>query len=364
MFSLEMSKEQKMIKGEVAKLVKDIVIDDALEMENNKEIPLESVQKAWELGTSVSMVSEEFGGFGMTDSPVTTAIILEELGFGDMAFAVAATLPSVVISPLTSMGTKEQQAKYLPIFCSEKYPVCTLALNEPHFGFDPVELKTSAVKKGGSYILNGTKCFVPLAEKASHIMVGASIDGKNNLFIIDRNNPGLTISEREKNLGLYSLESNEVVLENCEVPAEDRLGGESGCNYDLFLQKAKIGMSAIGTGISRASLEFAMNYAKERVQFGEPIVHKQSVAFMIAEMAYEVDAMRLLTWKAASTLEAGKDAKRDAFLAKVYVGDMTMKIVDYGVQIMGGHGYIREYPVERYYRNGRGISIIEAMATV
>lgn len=364
MFSLEMSKEQKMIKSEVARLVKGIVIDEAGDMEDKREIPPDSIQKAWELGISVSMVPEEYGGFGMSDSPLTTSIILEELAFGDMAFAVAATLPSMVISPLAAMGTKDQQAKYLPVFCSEKYPNCTLALNEPHFGFDPTQLKTTAQKKNGAYVLNGTKCFTPMAASASHILIAASENGSNGLFIVEKDNPGLSIGEKEKNLGLYALDSYELTLENCEVPAEDRLGGETGCDYDLFLQKSKIGMSALGTGLSRASFEFAMNYAKDRVQFGEPIVHKQSVAFMIAEMAYEVDAMRLMTWKAASALEAGKDAKREAFLAKLYTGDMTMKVADYGVQLLGGHGYIREYPVERYYRNGRGISILEGMATV
>ncbi len=364
MFSLEMSKEQKMIKDEVAKLVKDIVIDNMNEMEEKGEIPQDSIQKAWELGASVSMVSEELGGFGMDDSPITTAVILEELAYADMAFTISATLPSLLISPLVSMGTDEQKSKYLPLLCEETYHPCTLAINEPQFGFDVADLKTKAEKKNGSYFLSGTKCFVPIAKQASHILVAASLDGVGNLFIVEKGTAGLQISEREKNLGLYSLETNEITLENCEIPAENRLGGETGCDFDAFIQKTRIGMSAIGTGISRASFEFAMNYAKDRVQFGEPIVHKQSVAFMIAEMAYEVDAMRLMTWKAASKLEAGKDAKREAYLAKLYVGEQTMRVTDFGVQLLGGHGYIREYPMERYYRNGRGISIIEGMATV
>lgn len=364
MFSLELSKEQKMIKDEVSRLVKGIVTDAAKEMEERKQIPQESIQKAWELGISVSMVPEKYGGFGLSDSPVTSAIILEELAYGDMAFAVAATLPSLVITPLSTMGTRAQQSKYLPIFCTQKYPRCTLALNEPHFGYDPMTLKTVAVRKGASFLLNGSKCFVPMAENATHILVAASLEGANNLFMVNRENPGLTIKEREKNLGLSSLETHEILFENCEIPLEDRLGEERGCNYDRFLQRTRIGMSAMGTGVSRASFEFAMHYAKERVQFGEPIVHRQSVAFMIAEMAYEVEAMRLMTWKAASALEAGKDAGREAFLSKLYTGNMTMKVVDYGVQLLGGHGYIREYPVERYYRNGRGISILDGMACV
>ena len=155
-----------------------------------------------------------------------------------------------------------------------------------------------------------------------------------------------------------------MVFENCEIPAEDRLGGESGCDYDRLIQKSRVAMAAIGTGVSRASLEFVKDYAKQRVQFGEPIAHKQSIAFMLAEMAYEVDAMRLMTWKAASRLEAGKDVARESYLAKLYAGEMTMKVTDYGVQVMGGHGYIRDYPVERYFRNGRGIRILEGMATL
>lgn len=364
MFGFSMSKEQKMIKEEVAKLVKDIVTNNALEMDEMGEIPQDAIQKAWSIGTSVSKVPRIYGGYGMKDSPLETAIILEELAYGDMAFAFAATMPSLFIFPLTEMGTEEQKKKYLPLYCCENYTPCTLAINEPRFGFDVVDIKTRAEKKKAAYVLNGSKCFVPGAKEASHILVAASLDGKNELFIIDRQNPGITVGEREKNIGLYALKTYEVTLNECEVPADDRLGGESGCDYDKLIQKTRIAMAAIGTGVTRASYEYARNYAKKRVQFGEPITHRQAVAFMIAEMAYEVEAMRLLTWKAASIVESGKDAKREAYLAKIYAGDMTMKITDYGVQILGGHGYVREYPVERFYRNGRGIAVLEGMAIV
>ncbi len=364
MISFGMSKEQKMIKDEVANLVKGVVADNAKDMDHTGEIPAESIQKAWEMGVSISGIPEEYGGYGMKDSPIETAIILEEFAYGDMAFTIALTAPSLFIGPIHSMGTEAQKKKYLPLYCKDTYTPCSLAINEPHFGFDPVSLKTSATKKNGSYILNGAKCFVPLAKESSHMLIAASIDGKNNLFIVRGDNPGLQISEREANLGLYSLKTYEVVLKNCEVPAEDRLGGENGCDYDKVLQKTRIAMAALGTGISRASYDFAKDYAKERVQWGEPIVYRQSIAFMLAEMAYETDAMRFMTWQAASRLESTGNAKRESYLAKFYAGEMTMKITDYGVQILGGHGYIREYPVERYYRNGRGISILEGMATV
>ncbi|NQU65577.1 MAG: acyl-CoA dehydrogenase family protein, partial [SAR324 cluster bacterium] len=209
MFSLEMSKEQKMIKDEVAKLVKNIVTDGAAEMEEKREIPPEVVQKAWELGASVSMVPEKLGGFGMDDAPITTAIILEELAFGDMSFAVQATLPSLIISPLMAMGTEKQKDKYLPLFCGESFKPCTLALHEPHFGFNLENLKTVAEERSGSYALSGSKCFVPLASQASHILVAATLDGVGNLFLVAKDNPGLKIGELEENSGIRSLPTYE-----------------------------------------------------------------------------------------------------------------------------------------------------------
>ena len=194
------------------------------------------------------------------------------------------------------------------------------------------------------------------------MLVAAKCDGENSLLIVDAGTPGMTVGEREKNLGLNMLDTFTVHFNGCQVPKENRLCGAEG--YDTYLQKTRTALAAMGTGVARASFEYAQNYAKERVQFGEPIASRQSIAFMIAEMAYEVDAMRLMTWKAASALEAGRDAKRESYLAKLYAGEMAMKITDYGVQVLGGHGYIREHPVERYYRNGRGIAILEGMATV
>jgi alkylation response protein AidB-like acyl-CoA dehydrogenase len=364
-FGFSMSEEQSSMKDTVAKLVKSMVIGNpAHDMDEERKLSKDVIDKVWELGATISTVPEEFGGYGMEYSPIMNTILLEELAAGDMALAIAATLPSTFIFTILQMGSDEQKKKYLPLYCDAVYKPCTVAVNEPQFGFDAALPKTKAEKKGGKYIINGKKCFVPMAKDAGHLLIAAEVDGKADLFIVEGNNPGLKIGEREKNLGMYALESYPVVLENCEVPATDRVGGDSGCDYSKFLQKTRVALSAIGTGLSRASYEYAREYAKERVQFGEPIACRQSIAFMIAEMAYEVDAMRLMTWKAASALEAGRDAKKEAYLAKLFAGEMTMKLTDYGVQILGGHGYIRENPVERYYRNGRGIAILEGMATV
>jgi len=364
-FGFSMSEEQSSMKDTVAKLIKSMVIGNpAHDMDEERKLHKDIIDKVWELGATVSTIPEEYGGYGMEYSPIMNTILLEELAAGDMALAIASTLPSTFIYTVFEMGTEEQRKKYLPLYCDPAYKACTIAVNEPRFKFDAIALETKAVKNGGKYIINGKKCFVPLAKDSGHLLVAANADGKMDLFIVEGNNPGLKIGEREKNLGLYALETYPVTLENCEVSSDDRLGGDNGCDYSRFLQKTRIAISAIGTGVSRASYEYAREYAKERVQLGEPIASRQAIAFMIAEMAYEVDAMRLMTWKAASALEAGRDAKKEAYLAKLYAGEMTMKLTDYGVQILGGHGYIRENPVERYYRNGRGIAILEGMATV
>jgi alkylation response protein AidB-like acyl-CoA dehydrogenase len=364
MLDFSISKEQKMIKTEFARLVKDLIIDKAYEIDESGSIDHDIIQATWEMGASISGVPEKYGGYGGKASPIENCIILEELAYGDMAFAIQATLPSLFIQPLLLFGSLKQKEKYLPMYCAEKYNACSMAFNEPSFGFDADNLNTVAVKKNDSYILNGEKCFVPLAEAASHFIVAANLEGGNQLFIVEKNNEGIEIGEREKNLGLYGLATNEIKLVECRVKAGDRVGEENGCDYDRFLQGTRVGLCAMAVGICRAALDFVKEYAKGRIQFGEPIAHRQAVAFMIAEMSYEVDAMRLLNWKAASRLEAGKEAARDSYLSKLFAGEKAMKICDFGVQILGGHGYIREYPVERYYRNSRGISILEGMATV
>jgi len=363
-FSFGMSEEQRTMKETVARLMKGLVANNAHDMDEKKEIPSDYVQKVWELGATISVIPEEFGGYGMEYSPVMNAIILEELAYGDMALAIAATTPSMFLYPILEMGTDEQKKKYIPPYCDAAFKPCTIAINEPRFRFDPVALETKAVKKGGSYVINGKKCFVPMAGDARHLLVAADLDGTSELFIVAAGNPGMKVGERERNLGLYALATYPVTFENCEVPAADRLGGDKGCNFDALLQKSRVALAAIGAGVSRASFEYARDYSKERVQFGEPIASRQSVAFMIAEMAYEVDAMRLMSLKAASTVEAGIDARRQSYLAKLYAGDMTMKVTDFGVQVLGGHGYVRDHPVERFYRNGRGIAILEGMTTV
>ncbi|MCP4134505.1 MAG: acyl-CoA dehydrogenase, partial [bacterium] len=177
MLSFSMSEEQNIMKETAAKLVKNNIIDAAHDMDENGAIPEELFQKVWDLGLSISMIPEEYGGYGLEYSPVMSAIVLEELAYGDMAYAIAATVPSLFLFPIVEMGTEEQKQKYLPLYCTEKFKPASLAVNEPNFSFDPIDLQTTAIKQNGSYILNGKKCFVPLAEQSGHILAAAALEG-------------------------------------------------------------------------------------------------------------------------------------------------------------------------------------------
>ena len=198
-FGFGMSEEQSSMKDTVAKLVKSMVAGNpAHDMDEAKQLPREIIDKVWELGATVSTVPEEYGGYGMEYSPIMNTILLEELAAGDMALAIASTLPSTFIYTILQMGTDEQKKKYLPSYCTPTYQTCTVALNEPQFRFDAVSLETKAVKNGSKYIINGKKCFVPMAKDSGHMLVAADIDGKMDLFIVDGKNPGLKIGERKK----------------------------------------------------------------------------------------------------------------------------------------------------------------------
>jgi alkylation response protein AidB-like acyl-CoA dehydrogenase len=179
---------------------------------------------------------------------------------------------------------------------------------------------------------------------------------------VDKDTPGMTIGEREKNMGLRPLPLFPVTFQDCEVPKDRRVGSARGIDYVRLLNLSRASLSAMAVGVARASLEYAVDYARERHAFGEPIASRQAIAFMLAEAAMEVDGMRLLAWRAAWRLDRNEDATRDATLAKMYCADQTMKVVDYGVQILGGHGYIREHPVEMWFRNGRGFATLEGLA--
>lgn len=364
-FSLD--EDQQQIQDMMRKFADEEMRKIARDCDEKAELPDELLDKVWELGVCQNPVPECYGGYELGRSVVTGAIIAEELAWGDVSLAIGAMSPGLMLVPILEFGTDEQKKEWLPKFCGEKFFHATAAVMEPRVTFDATDLHTTVETSGDKLVLNGTKCMVPLADSAEHILVYASASkgaGPSSVeaVIVDKGAAGMTIGEKEKNMGLRPLPLFNVTFKDCEVPIERRVGGPRGVDYMRLLNLSRATLSAMAVGVARASNEYAINYAKEREAFGEPIASRQAIAFMLAESAMEIDGMRLLAWRAAWRLDKNQDATRDTTLAKMYCSDKCMMVADYGVQILGGHGYIREHPVELWFRNGRGFATMEGLA--
>ena len=366
MIDFELSEEQQMIRDTVGAFAIEQMRPAAREADETGKIPEDLIAKLWELGVVVqSAIPEKFGGAGDTRSAVTGAVIAEELGYGDMSIALHAMAPRLFAFPILEMGTEEQRERHLKKFAADKFVPATAALMEPRFDFDPNMLATTVRREGAGLMLNGRKCFVPLAAESDSMLVYAAADSdKVESFIVERNTPGLKVLEREKNMGFKALATYGVELKDCKVGPEARLGGEGGLNFSRLMSESRIAISAMAVGMARAAYEYARDYAKERRAFGSAIAQKQAIAFILADMAIEVDASRLLVWEAAWELDRGEDALQSSYLAKNYIAASVLKIADNAVQVLGGHGYIREHPVEMWLRNARGLATVEGIATV
>jgi acyl-CoA dehydrogenase len=369
MISFELSEEQRMIRDTIVAFASDEIRPAARPADESGAIPPELIAKAWELGLVRGVIPEQYGGYGDARSAVTGAIVAEELAFGDLAIAIHALAPRLIAFPVLDFGTDAQRTRILPGVARDSCAAGAAALTEPRFDFDVSALDTVAHSGGTGFVLNGAKCYVPLAAESDAILVFAAssrdvgfggVDG----FIVPRGMPGMVISAREQNMGLKGLATYEVKLENCRVDGEARLGGENGINFARIASQGRVAMAAMAVGVAHAAFEYAKAYAKERRAFGAPIASKQAIAFMLAEMAIEIDATRLLVWEAAACLDRGSDALVESYQARNYAAQSALMVTDNAVQILGGHGYIREHPVEMFLRNARGFAMLEGLATV
>ena len=365
MYSFEPSEEQQMLVDAVGKYAENDLRAAAHDAEENRELPKKLISKGWEIGLLQASIPESYGGFGER-SVVTGALAVEEMAFGDLAGTLAVMTPSLFATPILLVGNEEQKKEYLPKVIKGDWAPYTAALIEYAFDFDANDLRTIAKSSGDDYVLNGEKAFVPFAKDAKAILVYANLDGKTQGFIVPKGAAGLTIAdEREMLMSLNALPLYRVKLDSVKVPASNRLGGASGHDFELILASMRIASAAAAVGVARASLEYSLNYAKEREAFGVKIAQKQAIAFMLAEMATEIEAIRLLTWEAAWKLDTGNEgAVNEAYLTATGAADMVMMVTDRGVQILGGHGYIREHPVEMWMRNGRGFAMLTGLAIV
>jgi acyl-CoA dehydrogenase len=365
MYSFEPTDEQQMLVEAVGKYAVNDLRAAARDSEEDGELPKKLISKGWELGLLQASIPETYGGFGERNA-VTGVLAIEEMAFGDLTGMLAVLTPSLFATPILLTGSEEQKRTYLPKVIESEWSPYTAALIEYAFDFDPNALKTTATLQGNEYVLSGEKAFVPFAKDAEHILVFANLDGQTQGFLVPRESSGLIISdEREKLMSLNALPLYRVKLDNVEIPASNRLGGESGHDFEPILASMRVATAASAVGVANAAFEYSKDYAKEREAFGVKIAQKQAIAFMLAEMRTEIEASRLLTWEAAWKLDQDKeDAFTEAYLAAIGAADMAMMVTDRAVQILGGHGYIRDHPVEMWMRYGRGFAMFTGLAIV
>ena len=361
MYSFEPSEEQKMLIDAVSRYATSDLRPAAHDAEENKELPPKLISKGWELGVLQASIPEAYGGFGER-SAVTGVLAAEAMAYGDLAGALAVGIPGLFALPVLLIGSEEQKKRYLPPVIEADWRAYTAALIEPSFDFDPNDLKTTAIAKGEDYILNGEKTFVPFAANAEAMIVYAKLDGVTKGFIVPKGAAGLRVGdEREKYMGLNALPFYKVTLDDLKVPQANLLPGD----FAAVLDASRLALAAMAIGVAKAAYEYSRDYAKERDVFGVKVAQKQAIAFMLAEMATEIEAIRLLTWEAAWMIDTNKeDASKQAYLSATGAMDMAMMVTDRAVQILGGHGYIREHPVEMWMREGRGFAMFTGLAIV
>lgn len=323
------------------------------------------VETGWGIGLTPTMIPDELGGLGEL-SALTNALAYEELAYGDLAAALHIQAPALFAVPLTLYGTDAQRSEFLPRCADETAPALTAALLEPGLFFDAAALKTQAHSDADGFVLNGVKAYVPLASTAEAFLVYAQHGegGPVDAFIVPANASGLTVGPREKLMGIHALETFRLSLDAVRLPASSKVGGAIGISYNALLARMNTALAALAVGVARHAFEFARDYAKGRVQFGVPIAQKQAIAFMLAEMAIEVDAARLMAWEAAWKLDQGHEAFQQAYLARQYANKTALFVADGAVQTLGGYGFIREYPVERLLRNARGFTTFDGLAII
>jgi len=369
MVSFELDDEQKMVQETMLSFATDQMDPYLRESEESGQVVPDIITKGSELTIIASAVPDEYGGFGESPSALTGCIAYEELGWGDLSAALHLLSPTLFAYSVLHQGTEEQKKEYLPLFCEEQFKPAAGALVEPRFNYCASALTATAVREGDDYILNGSKCFVPLADTAEYLLVfaattpGAGFAGVD-AFIVPAGTAGLTVGEREQNMGLNALATFELTMKDLKVNKSAKLGEDGGSDFLSLLARSRLALGALAIGMSRHALEFSRDYAKERVAFGEPIASRQAIAFMIAEMAIEIDATRMLCWEAAWLADSKREFAKEACLAKNYAADMALMVADRSVQIRGGHGYVRENPVELWLRNARGFSSLDGMVMV
>jgi alkylation response protein AidB-like acyl-CoA dehydrogenase len=364
LFDLTPTDEQKMIVDATREFAAEQLRPIAAQADADSEAPADLLKRVnAELGVTLVGIPETLGGMGEERSATTGALVAEALAHGDMGLAVACLAPAAVSNALVLWGDETQQATYLPSFIGDDVPAAAVAVLEPRPLFDPFQLDTTAQRTSGGYKLSGVKSLVPRAAAAELFVVAASLEGAPALFIVESGSKGVVI-EAEPAMGLRAASTARLVLEDVVVPDGSLLKDGSANVYADCIRLSRIAWAALACGTGKAVLDYVIPYVNERQAFGEPISNRQAVAFMVANIGIELEGARLTMLRAASRAEQGKSFAREAALARRLTAEYGMQIGSSGVQLLGGHGYVKEHPVERWYRDLRACGVMEGVVLV
>ena len=367
--SFKLTEEQLMIQSMVRDLARSEFAPKAMERDKTKEFPADNLSKLGELGLMGMMVPPEYGGSG-ADS-VSYVLALAEVAYACASTAVVMSVHnSIVCESILRYGTDDQKEKYLKRLATGEM-IGAFALTEPNAGSDPSRQTTKAVLEGDRYVLDGTKRFTTPGKNAGLIIITAKTDEQArhrgiSAFLVEQGTPGLKVGALEDKMGLRASDTADLILEDCRIPAANRLGNE-GDGFLIAmtgLDGGRIGIAAQSVGVARAAFDAAVRYSQEREQFGQTISKFQGLRWIIADMATEIEAARLMMLSAAEMKDNGENFTLQASMAKLFASEMVNRITAKAVQIHGGYGFTKEYPVERYYRDARVFTIYEGTSEI
>lgn len=359
LFDLTPTDEQQMLREAVRDFAAGQLRPAAGAADAASGAPPALLQQAAELGLHQLGIPEAFGGAGNERAATSGALVAEALAHGDMGLAVACLAPGAVANALALWGTPQQQSAWLPQFAGAQPPVAALALMEPQPLFDPFTLTTTARAVKGGFMLDGIKSLVPRGAEARLLLVAAKLEDHGPaLFLVESGTRGLSASA-DPAMGLRAAATARIELRRATVPTTALLGDGAAKDYADCVALSRLAWCALAVGTAQAVLDYVIPYVNERKAFGEPVSHRQSVAFAVANMGIELEGMRLLTWRAAALAERGQPVAQATALARRLCADHGMRIGSDGVQLLGGHGFTREHPVERWYRDLRAAGLME-----
>jgi alkylation response protein AidB-like acyl-CoA dehydrogenase len=334
------------------------------ESDEREAYPPDLLGKAARVGLTSYAIPAEYGGGDA--SAVTSALISEELSWGCAGLASTIQATMFPVRPLLRFGTEAQRTRYLPLLAREEGTLAAIAFTEAHAGSDLAAIRAEARRDGDEYVLAGEKVYVTNGGIAELTIVFAKLDGEISAFLVEGGDPGVAAGREERKVGLRASHTGSIVLDQARIPT-DRLLGEEGQGFEIaldFFQASRPQVAAGAVGVARAAFEHATDYAREREAFGRPILGRQGVGFKLADMAMEIEAARLLVWRACAALDAGEDAGLLGSYAKAYAADMAMRVTTDAVQVLGGAGIMRDHPVEKWMRDAKVFQIVEGTSEI